>query len=499
MATQVQSHNALTDNGVEHGHVDPNGQVSQLALPNFQQSHRGLNQSLDQALDPHLSQVSLDARSHYHSHYPPAHILPPEQSHHPEHFLSYPPSHEIPVQAIDQPPVSTPKRKQSVAAYASGPQKKRRQVDVGFDDDGDEGDMGDGDGAGAGSRHWTDEEKTKLFNWLMGPGEDEHFEALKTKKNTCFRDCAVAAFQGRKTFLAVKGCYERNFVVFKQIFAFETFTANMQQADVDSENEVDRLREYERRIYAARKAGFHVGNLSSRILDHWHRMGWYNTFHSRWHGDPGVRRPPGRARTMGPPSSVPNHAQSNGDSHIEPSLRGDESPLLERADAGPPHDRSYEQETPSFASHDPVDSIPSPPHTPSAGPSNQQHHIGNGYTAPPPPTAGVGDPTPANVTAMAQTMMSACMRLLQSQAEDSRVRLEYLRRREERDMEEGRLRQETEKKRQEREAADWERLQQNAKIKQKSELATELLSNANVDPSVKQAAGDYLKKLFAND
>jgi hypothetical protein len=93
--------------------------------------------------------------------------------------------------------------------------------------------------------------------------------------------CALDAFGGRKTFLAVKGCYERNFVVFKQIYAFETFTAGMQQADVDSDSEVDRLREYERRIYAARKAGFHVGNLSSRILDHWHRMGWYATFHSR--------------------------------------------------------------------------------------------------------------------------------------------------------------------------------------------------------------------------
>jgi predicted AAA+ superfamily ATPase len=93
--------------------------------------------------------------------------------------------------------------------------------------------------------------------------------------------CALDAFGGRKTFLAVKGCYERNFVVFKQIYAFETFTSGMQQADVDSDSEVDRLREYERRIYAARKAGFHVGNLSSRILDHWHRMGWYATFHSR--------------------------------------------------------------------------------------------------------------------------------------------------------------------------------------------------------------------------
>lgn len=113
------------------------------------------------------------------------------------------------------------------------------------------------------------------------------------------QQCAMDAFGGRKTFLAVKGCYERNFVVFKQIYAFETFTANMHHQNptqseggtsVDqeasnqrlrSENETERLREYERKIYAARKAGFHVGNLSSRILDHWHRMGWYALFYHR--------------------------------------------------------------------------------------------------------------------------------------------------------------------------------------------------------------------------
>ena len=100
---------------------------------------------------------------------------------------------------------------------------------------------------------------------------------------------------------------------------------------------------------------------------------------------------------------------------------------------------------------------------------------------------------------MAQTLVSACMRLLQAQADDSKMRLEYLRRREEREETDSRARMEMEKKRQEREAVDSERLQQNAKMKQKSELATELLSNPNVDPSVKAAAGDYLKKLFAND
>ena len=67
------------------------------------------------------------------------------------------------------------------------------------------------------------------------------------------------------------------------MFAFEEFTANMPgSAHVDEESEVDRLREYERRIYTARKAGFNIGSLSSRLLDHWHRTGWYGVFHARF-------------------------------------------------------------------------------------------------------------------------------------------------------------------------------------------------------------------------
>ena len=324
--------------------------------------------------------------------------------------------------------------------------------------------------------------------------------------------CALDAFGGRKTFLAVKGCYERNFVVFKQIYAFETFTANMQQADVDSDSEVDRLREYERRIYAARKAGFHVGNLSSRILDHWHRMGWYATFHSRqvsfllrpnrisktssrWHGDPNVRRPPARSRPMGPPSLPIQHAQAN-EPPQEPVLRTEDSPVIDRTAADPPpvphFERTYDISYPSAP--DPGEAIPSPPQTPSTAPVGQ-HHLAT-YATPPTPVTSTTDQLPPNSGAMAQTLVTACMRLLQAQADDSKMRLEYLRRREEREEADSPLRMEMEKKHQEREA---ERLQQNAKLKQKSELAPELLSNRNVDPSVKAAAGDYLKKLFAND
>jgi len=142
-------------------------------------------QSLDQALDPHLSQVGLDSRSHYHSHYPGPHIITSDHAgapHHTDHMSFYSAPHEMPVQT---PTASSSKRKQLESQYTQGAGKKRRS-DV-YEDEADDPEVGE-DGGASGARHWTDEEKTKLFNWLMGPNEDEHFDALRTKKNTCFRD-----------------------------------------------------------------------------------------------------------------------------------------------------------------------------------------------------------------------------------------------------------------------------------------------------------------------
>lgn len=65
-------------------------------------------------------------------------------------------------------------------------------VDGGDDDDDAEGGEGEGSGNTA-ARHWSDDEKTKLFVWLLGQDMDEHFDALKTKKNTCFREVSLIA------------------------------------------------------------------------------------------------------------------------------------------------------------------------------------------------------------------------------------------------------------------------------------------------------------------
>jgi hypothetical protein len=44
----------------------------------------------------------------------------------------------------------------------------------------------------------------------------------------------------------------------------------------------ERHRDWERRIQAARKNGFDLGSVSVRLLEQWHKTGWYQLFYSRY-------------------------------------------------------------------------------------------------------------------------------------------------------------------------------------------------------------------------
>ena len=64
--------------------------------------------------------------------------------------------------------------------------KKRR--------DGDDGEGFESDIGAQGAKHWTDEEKSKLFNWLMGDGQDDHWNALRATKNSCLREVSLTKY-----------------------------------------------------------------------------------------------------------------------------------------------------------------------------------------------------------------------------------------------------------------------------------------------------------------
>ena len=151
-------------------------------------------QSLNQALGSHLT-PTLSARSTFHdgtfrmTDSPPT-ILDSNgsgpRSTQPVAGPSRSPIHEYTIPLTnDSPATSVLKRKHADGANSMsnsqlGKRRREGQDVAEFDSD-----------SVHGSKHWTEEEKTKLFNWLMDPGEDEHWNSLRSTKNSCFREVCI--------------------------------------------------------------------------------------------------------------------------------------------------------------------------------------------------------------------------------------------------------------------------------------------------------------------
>ncbi|KAG2035926.1 hypothetical protein BDR03DRAFT_934707 [Suillus americanus] len=471
------------------------------------------DESLNQALGSHLN-PTISGRPQFHdggayrlSDSPPtildsngaprsAQPIPGSSHTSPIHEFSVLPTNETQT-------TSGPKRKQTDGLAPSGSSgKKRREGD-------DLVDPFDTDAA-HGSKHWTDDEKTRLFNWLMGLGEDKHWNALRTTKNSCLRECAIEVFGGKKTYQALKGCYERNFNLFKQIYAFESFHVQLGNSPVSFTTETDRLREYERRLQIARKGGCDVGNVGAKTIDHWHRSGWYTLFHRRWNGDPATTRPATRQNNV--PGATNSHGGEDDDDDslevtepipiLQPQIQPQSAPAPAPSHPHPhPHpqvQQVHSQARPPtfiFTSQSSVANKTNTHELPiqEAGPSNTPSRAV--FPNVPSPSS---DASVVNF-ALPQNMMAACLQLLQAQVQHSKLKLEYLRRREEREERDSNARKDAERARLEREAAEWEHTKETANVKHRAQLATDVLGNPVVDGSVRQAASDYLKRLFASD
>lgn len=68
----------------------------------------------------------------------------------------------------------------SVEELTPAPKKRKQRADnVDIKEDSDLGPSG-------GAKHWTDEEKTRLFHWMLT--DDNRWEAFGSKMNTIFRE-----------------------------------------------------------------------------------------------------------------------------------------------------------------------------------------------------------------------------------------------------------------------------------------------------------------------
>ncbi|KAG6909966.1 hypothetical protein DXG01_014235 [Tephrocybe rancida] len=401
----------------------------------------------------------------------------------------------------------------TVTTGHTSPGLKRKQVDTTMntqvlkrrrDEDGDSFDL---DGTGQGAKHWTDEEKSKLFNWLMGAGQDEHWNSLRATKNSCLRECANEVFGSKKTYQALKGCYERNFNLFKQIYAYELYHAHAQ--NLSSYNEADRLREYERRLQSARKAGCDVGNVTARTIDHWHRLGWYDLFYRRWHGDPATTRPiqPRTSNAVGtnqnggddidldddtPQINFPDPTTSMMPNGINPSVSHDRPHPTTQNPMNYINPQTLREPVVSHSSASPITN-------PSGSRSGQQNNNVNVNPVPPTPIISSAPPPnsePALNLAIPQQLVNTLGQYLQMQMQIGKLKLECLRRREERDDKDSTHRRDMERMRLERETVEYEHKKKKSTQDEMTSRALSLLENPNIDESTRKAAGDYLKKLF---
>lgn len=148
----------------------------------------------------------------------------------------------------------------------------------------------------------------------MGEEHDDHWSSFCTSRNGAYREvldsstlqrfvyiqifvqCSESLFNGKKSYQSLKGdiykitavtnadldatgLYERNLNIFKAIFKFESYCnqANFPAFQPNGLDEATRLREYDRRLVAAKSAHCDIGNLlNASLLDVWNRYVIFN-------------------------------------------------------------------------------------------------------------------------------------------------------------------------------------------------------------------------------
>ncbi|KAG6883809.1 hypothetical protein C0992_007728, partial [Termitomyces sp. T32_za158] len=141
---------------------------------------------------------------------------------------------------------------------------------------------------------WTDDERTELFEYLMGPDADTRFAKLKVNATKVFKTAAEELFMGKykNRHEALKGQYERSLKIFSYILAYKGITGGGGDADeVNQSDQEDTREDLKERIEAARNRGSVVGSLSPAQLERWYKNGWFELFRTRHAKSPKIVRP----------------------------------------------------------------------------------------------------------------------------------------------------------------------------------------------------------------
>ncbi|KAI0749556.1 hypothetical protein C8Q80DRAFT_1100892 [Daedaleopsis nitida] len=414
------------------------------------------------------------------------------------------------------------KRKQPDSGTPDASGRKRRQRAVtasvagaaaGAEDGEEVQDMDVGPNGGA--KHWTEEEKTRFFRWMLT--SDEHWDAFRTRMNTVFRECSTELFPGRKSYTALKSCYHRNLEVFKQVHGFQVFSANHLR-QLQTENPRAEQPAVETMLDTARAAGLNVGNLNVKVIDRWYETGWYELFKKRYREDPKTGIP---APYYGP-SDQPAEAGPSSSAHGMMGIHTPIDPQLISGHSGqhgpdPSYSGESSQQTYTYS---PPPQAPEHRQGPTAAPTQSFSYFRSGSTATPrashvapatptparasssrvlpipngnrhsplldAPPAGSSDYAPQTtqvlmqLTSVTESLLGVCSslkELLQQQVEESKARTELMR-------------------------AEAAAGGQSTKDKEKEitiekvTFATEILKNGPQNEEIKKAAVDCLTKYF---
>ncbi|KAI0661503.1 hypothetical protein C8Q70DRAFT_659824 [Cubamyces menziesii] len=433
------------------------------------------------------------------------------------------------------------KRKQPDSGIAEGGGPRKRRPRASGHENGAEAGEGESQdldvGPNGGPKHWTEDEKSRFFTWMLT--SDDHWDAFRTRMNTVFRECSNELFPGRKSYTALKSCFHRNLEVFKQIHAFQLFSANRLR-QLEAEGAGAEQPSVDAMLEAARAAGLNVGTLNSKVIDRWYETGWFELFRRRYREDPktGMLVPyygPLDPSEAGSATAPPPHTMMNmhAPTSIDPQLVNHQSLATPHAADGVsmhqnasaessqqsaslqngsysysppfPHTPEYRAPGPSApytppaftylrssnaASTRPAHRSPaeSRARTPGVAASRTQSDLSASREASHPDHVVQTTQALVRLNAVADSLLEVCATLkdfIQQQAEESRVRTEA-------------MRLEAAQRQQASEAANGSAAGKEISI-EKVTFATEILKNGPENEDIKKAAIECLTKYLMRD
>ncbi|KAJ7126592.1 hypothetical protein C8R43DRAFT_1134917 [Mycena crocata] len=127
-------------------------------------------------------------------------------------------------------------------------------------------------------RHWTADERTLFYQFLLAFDEEgeKRFEQHKKNPGHVYKRASELVFKGSRSAPSIKSMYTRSIDTFTWMLAFDSFTGNG-GGDPDSDDPTA----IQKRLTAARKAGLNLGSLKPATITEWDDNGWYDLFNDR--------------------------------------------------------------------------------------------------------------------------------------------------------------------------------------------------------------------------